>query len=61
MKAMVIEGITNFADNPEPLRLVHLPLPKPGENKILLRVSVCGVCHTEIDEIEGRTPLPYFL
>ncbi len=23
---------------------------------ILVQVSVCGVCHTELDEIEGRTP-----
>jgi propanol-preferring alcohol dehydrogenase len=24
----------------------------------LLKVSACGVCHTELDEIEGRTPPP---
>jgi propanol-preferring alcohol dehydrogenase len=24
----------------------------------LIKVSVCGVCHTELDEIEGRTPPP---
>ncbi len=24
----------------------------------MLQVSVCGVCHTELDEIEGRTPPP---
>jgi propanol-preferring alcohol dehydrogenase len=24
----------------------------------LIQVSVCGVCHTELDEIEGRTPPP---
>ena len=26
--------------------------------EILLAVSACGVCHTELDEIEGRTPPP---
>ena len=25
---------------------------------MLIRVSCCGVCHTELDEIEGRTPPP---
>ena len=24
----------------------------------MIRVSACGVCHTELDEIEGRTPPP---
>ena len=26
---------------------------------MLLKVSTCGVCHTELDEIEGRTPPPH--
>ena len=25
-----------------------------------MEVSACGVCHTELDEIEGRTPPPAF-
>ena len=31
-------------------------IPHAGE--VLIRVSACGVCHTELDEIEGRTPPP---
>jgi len=31
-----------------------LPDPVPGPGEILVKVSVCGVCHTELDEIEGR-------
>ena len=31
-----------------------LPDPVPGSEEILVKVSVCGVCHTELDEIEGR-------
>jgi propanol-preferring alcohol dehydrogenase len=38
----------------EPLKMVELPDPIPGPQDILVRVSVCGVCHTELDEIEGR-------
>ena len=34
------------------------PDPTPGPGEILIRVSTCGVCHTELDEIEGRTPPP---
>ncbi|MEE9518162.1 MAG: zinc-dependent alcohol dehydrogenase family protein [Candidatus Adiutricales bacterium] len=37
-----------------------MPIPVPGENEILVKVSACGVCHTELDEIEGRTPPPRF-
>jgi propanol-preferring alcohol dehydrogenase len=38
------------------LELVDLPKPEPQENEILIKVSACGMCHTELDEIEGRTP-----
>jgi propanol-preferring alcohol dehydrogenase len=40
------------------LQLVNLPEPTPGPGEVLLRVAACGVCHTELDEIEGRTPPP---
>lgn len=39
----------------QPLELDLVNTPKPGTGEILLRVSACGVCHTELDEIEGRT------
>ncbi len=54
MKAYVLERISNLARNPSPLRLREYPVPVPREYDILIRVSACGVCHTEIDEIEGR-------
>ncbi len=60
MKAMVLKQITNLRDNHTPLEYVTLPDPVPGEKEILIRVSVCGVCHTELDEIEGRTPPAFF-
>ena len=34
------------------------PDPEPGNGELLIKVSTCGVCHTELDEIEGRTPPP---
>jgi propanol-preferring alcohol dehydrogenase len=36
--------------------LVDLPIPKPKENEILIKVSACGACHTDLDEAEGRLP-----
>ncbi len=56
MKAAVLEKITNIRDNPQPLSFVEVSDPTPGEGQILVRVATCGVCHTELDEIEGRTP-----
>ncbi|MGD9092537.1 MAG: zinc-dependent alcohol dehydrogenase family protein [Anaerolineales bacterium] len=60
MKAMVIHQITDVKENPNPLHLVEMPIPTPRDNELLLKVSACGVCHTELDEIEGRTPPPHF-
>ncbi|QPK61868.1 zinc-dependent alcohol dehydrogenase family protein [Methylomonas sp. LL1] len=59
MKAMVLERLCNLQENPSPLTPMALPVPVPAENQVLLKVSACGVCHTELDEIEGRTPPPH--
>ena len=56
MRAMVLPAVGRLDENPAPLRMAEWPTPQPGEGQILVRVSVCGVCHTELDEIEGRTP-----
>jgi len=58
MRAMVLAATASLDVNPTPLKLVDVPRPVPGHGELLLEVSVCGVCHTEIDEIEGRTPPP---
>ncbi|MBA7513090.1 putative alcohol dehydrogenase AdhA [subsurface metagenome] len=56
MKAWVINKISDLSKEENPLDLVELPQPVPEKGELLLRVKACGVCHTEIDEIEGRTP-----
>jgi propanol-preferring alcohol dehydrogenase len=58
MKAMVLREILSLKQNETPLSFVDIPEPQVGEGEVLLRVSRCGVCHTELDEIEGRTPPP---
>ena len=44
--------------NPNSLVLKDVPMPVPGEDEILVKVTACGVCHTELDEIEGRLMPP---
>lgn len=60
MKAMLLDGVTQLSVNRHPLRLSELEEPSIGEQDVLIRVSACGVCHTELDEIEGRTPPSFF-
>lgn len=55
MKAMLLERLMPLHENAAPLRLADLPELMPGEGEILIRVAACGVCRTDLDEIEGRT------
>lgn len=55
---MILREICALSETPNPLELVDLPVPSPGGGDLLVRVASCGVCHTELDEIEGRTPPP---
>ena len=56
MKAMLLREITSLKQNSSPLWFQHVPEPVIDSGEVLIRVSRCGVCHTELDEIEGRTP-----
>lgn len=58
MKAMLLERLAPMSDGVDALRFADLPRPEPGPTEIRIRVTACGVCHTELDEIEGRTPPP---
>lgn len=54
MKAWVIAKIN------EPLRLLEMDIPFPDYKEILIKIHACGVCHTELDEIEGRAMPAFF-
>ncbi len=58
MKAMILESLGEVKPSQPPLKLTQYPKPTLASGEILLRVTRCGVCHTELDEIEGRTPPP---
>ena len=55
MKAWLLNGVHDLERQTSPLELKDVPVPTPHENEIVVKVSCCGVCHTELDEIEGRT------
>ena len=40
------------------LEPAHRPVPEPGPGQVRIRVVACGVCHTELDELEGRLDAP---
>ena len=58
MKAMMMLRVVSLESTETPLELVDLPTPEPAAGEVLIRISACGVCHTELDEIEGRTAPP---
>ncbi len=58
MKAMQLHKIVDLSKENNPLKLDYIPEPSIKKDELLIKISVCGVCHTELDEIEGRTPPP---
>ena len=60
MQAWHIHHKTDLRSDTSPLRRVVLPVPQPGPGQVLIKISCCGICHTELDEIEGRTPPPRY-
>lgn len=56
---MVLNEITQVRENKTPLEKTDFPKPEPEKGQVLIKVTISGVCHTELDEIEGRTPPPH--
>ena len=52
MRAIVLPQTAPIEDRP--LQEADLPTPVPKDDEVLVKVSVCGLCHTDLDEIEGR-------
>jgi propanol-preferring alcohol dehydrogenase len=52
MKAMVFHGPG------QPLRLEERPIPTCGADQVLIRVTACGVCRTDLHVIEGDLTEP---
>ncbi|NJM26180.1 MAG: zinc-dependent alcohol dehydrogenase family protein [Bacteroidia bacterium] len=60
MKAWQLEHVSNIDVGSRPLNLREVPVPVAKGDEILIKVICCGVCHTELDEVEGRTPPPQY-
>lgn len=55
MLAMRLHRLVSLDEEEHPLAAEDIPVPVPQPSEMLIQVAVCGVCHTELDEIEGRT------
>jgi propanol-preferring alcohol dehydrogenase len=53
---MLLESIGRMATDEAPLILADRAMPVPASDEVRLRVHACAVCHTELDQIEGRVP-----
>ena len=47
-----------FTDSGRPLQEVELPRPRPGPGQLLLEVSACGVCRTDLHIVDGELAKP---
>jgi propanol-preferring alcohol dehydrogenase len=56
MKAMVLARTADVGT--APLQLRERPMPKPGPGEVLVRITVCGVCRTDLHVIEGELSNP---
>jgi S-(hydroxymethyl)glutathione dehydrogenase/alcohol dehydrogenase len=52
MKAVVFSGVD------QPLKIEQLRLPEPHEGEVLVKVSACGVCHTDLHVMLGEVNFP---
>jgi alcohol dehydrogenase, propanol-preferring len=42
----------------EPLVPANQPIPEPGLGQVRIKVSMCGVCHTDLHTVEGEIQPP---
>jgi propanol-preferring alcohol dehydrogenase len=54
MRAIVLDQQRPIDDSP--LKLRDVPLPEPAPNQIRVKVSCCGLCHTDLHVVEGDLP-----
>src|SRR5436309_6769831 len=52
MRAMVLDAPGR------PLRAAEIQRPRPGPGQVLLRVSACAVCRTDLHVVDGELPRP---
>jgi alcohol dehydrogenase, propanol-preferring len=60
MKAWHLKHTSDLKTEKHPLVLSEIERPVPYSKELLIKISCCGICHTELDEVEGRTSPPAF-
>jgi propanol-preferring alcohol dehydrogenase len=60
MRAMLLRAPSGTAGGTPPLDAAEVPAPEPADGDVLVRVSVCGVCRTDLDLVEGRLTAPRY-
>jgi propanol-preferring alcohol dehydrogenase len=63
MRAMVLEkprgnGSLPEGRQPRPLKLRNVPKPRPGKEQLLVRVTTCAVCRTDLHIVDGELTDP---
>lgn len=56
MRAMRLHQQGLLSRDFQGLQLETISIPEPAQGEVLIKVAFCGICHTEIDEIESRAP-----
>lgn len=54
MKAIVLSKPAPI--DTSPLVLSEMEIPEPGEDEVLVEVSACGICRTDLHVVEGELP-----
>ena len=57
MKAMVLNGISSFKENRNPLKMTNLPVPLPGEKEIKSVANVASRDINEFLELAAQIPI----
>jgi propanol-preferring alcohol dehydrogenase len=52
MEAMLLHHTASIDTGP--LVLSEMPVPNPGEDEVLIQVSTCGMCRTDLHVVEGE-------
>jgi propanol-preferring alcohol dehydrogenase len=60
MRAMLLRQPAPYSSNTSPLEIAEVETPRVGNRELLVRVSVCGVCRTDLDVVEGRLAAPRY-
>lgn len=55
MRAFVLESAAPIEQSP--LQEADLPIPQPGPGQVRVKISACGLCHTDLHTVEGDLPL----